>query len=173
MRARMQPVERVFANLPRMVRDLAAGLNKKIDLVTEGGDTELDRQLIELIRDPLTHLVRNCADHGIEPPDERVRLGKPAAGTVRVAAAHEAGQITIEISDDGRGLDKARIEEKALALGLVDAAQLKRDERRGDLPLHFRAGLFDRRTRHQCIRARRRHGCRAREHPGDRRLGAL
>jgi two-component system chemotaxis sensor kinase CheA len=126
MRARMQPVDRVFANLPRMVRDLAAGLNKKIDLVTEGGDTELDRQLIELIRDPLTHLVRNCADHGIEPPDERVRLGKPAAGVVRVAAAHEAGQITIEISDDGRGLNKARIEEKALALGLADAQQLKR-----------------------------------------------
>jgi two-component system chemotaxis sensor kinase CheA len=126
MRARMQPVDRVFANLPRMVRDLAAGLNKKIDLVTEGGDTELDRQLIELIRDPLTHLVRNCADHGIEPPEERVRLGKPAAGTVRVAAAHEAGQITIEISDDGRGLNKARIEEKALALGLADAQQLKR-----------------------------------------------
>jgi two-component system chemotaxis sensor kinase CheA len=125
MRARMQPVERVFANLPRMVRDLAAGLNKKIDLVTEGGDTELDRQLIELIRDPLTHLVRNCADHGVEPPDERVRLGKPAAGTVRVSAAHEAGQISIEISDDGRGLDKARIEQKALALGLVDALKLK------------------------------------------------
>lgn len=125
MRARMQPVERVFANLPRMVRDLAAGLNKKIDLVTEGGDTELDRQLIELIRDPLTHLVRNCADHGIEPPEERILLGKPAAGTVRVSASHEAGQISIEISDDGRGLNKARIQEKALALGLVDAQKLK------------------------------------------------
>ena len=86
MRARMQPVERVFANLPRIVRDLATELNKKIDLVTEGGDTELDRQLIELIRDPLTHLVRNCADHGIEPPEERLRQGKPATGTVRVSA---------------------------------------------------------------------------------------
>jgi two-component system chemotaxis sensor kinase CheA len=96
MRARMQPVERVFANLPRMIRDLANDLGKKINLVTEGADTELDRQLIDLIRDPLTHLVRNCADHGIESPEERVRLGKPATGVVRVAAAHEAGQITIE-----------------------------------------------------------------------------
>jgi two-component system chemotaxis sensor kinase CheA len=126
MRARMQPVERVFANLPRMIRDLARDLNKKIELVTEGADTELDRQLIELIRDPLTHLVRNCADHGIESPEERVRLGKPATGTVRVAAAHEAGQITIEISDDGRGLNIEKIKDKALALGLVDRARLER-----------------------------------------------
>lgn len=126
MRARMQPVERVFANLPRMIRDLATDLNKKINLVTDGGGAELDRQLIELIRDPLTHLVRNCADHGLEPPDERVRLGKPAAGTVRVAASHEAGQITIEISDDGRGLDKARIKDKALKLGLASEQQFER-----------------------------------------------
>ena len=83
MRARMQPVERVFANLPRMIRDLANDLHKKINLVTEGADTELDRQLIDLIRDPLTHLVRNCADHGIETPEERLRVGKPATGTVR------------------------------------------------------------------------------------------
>ncbi|MGO9428822.1 hybrid sensor histidine kinase/response regulator [Rhodoblastus sp.] len=126
MRARMQPVERAFANLPRMIRDLANDLHKKIDLVTEGADTELDRQLIELIRDPLTHLVRNCADHGIESPEERVRLGKPATGVVRVAAAHEAGHITIEISDDGRGLNIPKIKEKALALGLVDRARLER-----------------------------------------------
>ncbi len=126
MRARMQPVERVFANLPRMIRDLANDLHKKIDLVTEGADTELDRQLIELIRDPLTHLVRNCADHGIESPEERIRLGKPATGVVRVAAAHEAGQITIEISDDGRGLNIPKIKEKALALGIVDRARLER-----------------------------------------------
>ena len=126
MRARMQPVERVFANLPRMIRDLANELNKKINLVTEGADTELDRQLIDLIRDPLTHLVRNCADHGIESPEERLRAGKPATGTVRVVAAHEAGQITIEISDDGRGLNLDRIKEKALALGLTSKPQLER-----------------------------------------------
>jgi two-component system, chemotaxis family, sensor kinase CheA len=125
MRARMQPVERVFANLPRMIRDLANDLNKKINLVTEGADTELDRQLIDLIRDPLTHLVRNCADHGIESPEERLRVGKPATGTVRVAAAHEAGQITIEISDDGRGLNFVKIKEKALARGLTTPQQLE------------------------------------------------
>jgi two-component system chemotaxis sensor kinase CheA len=126
MRARMQPVERVFANLPRMIRDLSNDLHKKINLVTEGADTELDRQLIELIRDPLTHLVRNCADHGIELPEERIRLGKSPTGTVRVAASHEAGQITIEISDDGRGLDIQKIKDKALAIGLATTQQLER-----------------------------------------------
>ena len=126
MRARMQPVERVFSNLPRMIRDLANDLNKKINLVTEGADTELDRQLIDLIRDPLTHLVRNCADHGIETPEERLRVGKPAAGTVRVSAAHEAGQITIEIADDGRGLDITKIKSKAIQVGLATPQQLER-----------------------------------------------
>ncbi len=126
MRARMQPVERVFANLPRMIRDLSNDLHKKIDLVTEGADTELDRQLIDLIRDPLTHLVRNCADHGIETPEERLRAGKPATGTVRVTASHEAGQITIEIADDGRGLDIVKIKAKALQLGLATPQQLER-----------------------------------------------
>ena len=126
MRARMQPVEKVFANLPRMIRDLANDLHKKINLVTEGADTELDRQLIDLIRDPLTHLVRNCADHGIELPEERIRLGKPAHGTVKVAAAHEAGHISIEIIDDGRGLNIEKIKAKALSLGLATAAQLER-----------------------------------------------
>ncbi|MCW2316241.1 two-component system chemotaxis sensor kinase CheA [Rhodoblastus acidophilus] len=126
MRARMQPVERVFSNLPRMIRDLAHDLGKKINLVTEGADTELDRQLIDLIRDPLTHLVRNCADHGIEMPEDRVRVGKPAAGTVRVSAAHEAGQITIEIADDGRGLDITKIKGKAIQSGLATPQQLER-----------------------------------------------
>ncbi len=126
MRARMQPVEKVFANLPRLIRDLANDLHKKINLVTEGADTELDRQLIELIRDPLTHMVRNCADHGIETPEERARAGKPETGTIKVSAAHEAGQITIEIADDGRGLNLPRIREKALALGLTTAQDLER-----------------------------------------------
>jgi two-component system chemotaxis sensor kinase CheA len=126
MRARMQPVERVFSNLPRMIRDLANDLGKKINLITEGADTELDRQLIDLIRDPLTHLVRNCADHGIEKPEARIAAGKPAAGTIRVSAAHEAGQITIEIADDGRGLDISKIKGKAIQLGIVTPQQLER-----------------------------------------------
>ncbi|HEY0146791.1 MAG TPA: hybrid sensor histidine kinase/response regulator [Methylovirgula sp.] len=125
MRARMQSVGRVFAGLPRLIRELSVDLKKKFRLVTEGSDTELDRQLIELIRDPLTHLLRNCADHGIESPEDRVAQGKPEEGTIRVAAAHEAGYITIDISDDGRGLDMQKIREKAVAKGLVSAAELR------------------------------------------------
>ena len=131
MHARMQPIERLFANLPRLVRDLSTELGKRIDLVTAGADTELDRQLIELIRDPITHLIRNCADHGLETPQARLRAGKRETGTIRVAAAHEAGYITIEISDDGRGLDLTRIREKALSLGLsteADLARMSNDE---------------------------------------------
>ncbi len=126
MRARMQPIGRLFANLPRLVRELSADLNKKIDLVAEGSDTELDRQLIELIRDPLTHMIRNCADHGIETPQLRRAAGKPETGLIRVCASHEAGNITIEITDDGRGLDVDRIRAKALALGLASEAELSR-----------------------------------------------
>ena len=126
MRARMQPVGRLFANLPRLVRELASNTHKKIDLVTEGSDTELDRQIIELIRDPLTHLIRNCADHGLETPDQRIAAGKKETGTIRVAATHEAGYITIQICDDGRGLNIARIRQKALQTGLADEDGLAR-----------------------------------------------
>ena len=113
MRARMQPVERLYANLPRLIRELATECGKKIDLVTEGADTELDRQLIEILRDPLTHMIRNSADHGLETPAERAASGKPETGEIRVAASHEAGQITITISDDGRGLDIEKIKTEA------------------------------------------------------------
>ena len=126
MHARMQPIERLFSNLPRLVRDLSTELGKRIDLVTAGADTELDRQLIELIRDPITHLIRNCADHGLETPQERLRAGKRETGTIRIAAAHEAGYITIEISDDGRGLDVTRIRQKALSLSIATEADLTR-----------------------------------------------
>ncbi len=124
MRARMQPMSRVFGTLPRLVRELAAQLGKKIDLVAEGAETELDRQLIELVRDPLTHMIRNCADHGLESVEERVAAGKPETGCIRVSAAHEAGQIAIEVSDDGRGLDCARIRRKAVALGLASEEEV-------------------------------------------------
>jgi two-component system, chemotaxis family, sensor kinase CheA len=124
MRARMQPIGRLFANLPRLVRDLSRDLGKKIDLATIGSDTELDRQLIELIRDPLTHMIRNAADHGLETPEERRAAGKPETGVISIAASHEAGHITIVISDDGRGIDVERIRRKAEALGLADASEL-------------------------------------------------
>lgn len=123
MRARMQPVGRLFTSLPRLMRELSVELKKKLRLVTEGADTELDRQLIEFIRDPLTHLLRNCADHGIEPPETRLARGKPEEGTIKVTAAHEAGYITIDVSDDGRGLDLEAIRQKAVARGLVTSAE--------------------------------------------------
>jgi two-component system, chemotaxis family, sensor kinase CheA len=126
MRARMQPIGRLFSNLPRLVRELASDVGKKIELTTAGSDTELDRQLVELIRDPLTHMIRNCADHGIESPTERRAAGKPEAGMIQVSAAHEAGHINIVICDDGRGLDVERIRAKALTLGLAGEAELAR-----------------------------------------------
>ncbi|HEY5226581.1 MAG TPA: chemotaxis protein CheW, partial [Methylovirgula sp.] len=131
MRARMQPVGRLFTSLPRLVRELSVELKKKLRLITEGADTELDRQLIEFIRDPLTHLLRNCADHGIEAPEVRLLRGKPEEGTIKVTATHEAGYITIDVSDDGRGLDLEAIRKKAIASGLlssVEAVQMPDNE---------------------------------------------
>ena len=125
MRARMQPLDRIFSGLPRLTRDLARELGKEITLVVEGGDNELDRQLIDILRDPLTHLIRNCADHGLETTAARLAAGKPACGTIRVAASHVAGQVRIEVSDDGRGLDLGRIGATALRRGLVDDAGLQ------------------------------------------------
>jgi two-component system, chemotaxis family, sensor kinase CheA len=124
MRARMQPMTRLFASVPRLVRELSVELKKKINLVIEGADTELDRQLIEAIRDPLTHLIRNCADHGLETPGERLAAGKPEAGEITIAAFYESGQVHIEIGDDGRGLNADRIREKAVERGLGDAAAI-------------------------------------------------
>ncbi|MFL5113431.1 MAG: chemotaxis protein CheA, partial [Microvirga sp.] len=103
MKTRMQPIGTAWQKLPRVVRDLSAELAKKIELVMQGAETELDRQVLELIKDPLTHMVRNSADHGIESPLERRAAGKPEKGTIRLAAYHEGGTITIEIADDGRG----------------------------------------------------------------------
>jgi two-component system chemotaxis sensor kinase CheA len=124
MRARMQPVGRLFSSLPRLMRELSSDLHKKIDLITEGADTELDRQLIEVLRDPLTHLIRNCADHGVETPEERLAVGKPETGEIRVSASHEAGQINIDISDDGRGLNLEKIREKAISNRLATEEQV-------------------------------------------------
>ncbi len=131
MHARMQPIERLFGPLPRMIRDLAHDLGKKAELVVDGADTELDRQMIDLLRDPLTHIIRNSLDHGIESPKQRIAAGKPDSGTINISASHEAGHITIRVADDGRGLDVQRIREKALALKLVtedDLALMGNDE---------------------------------------------
>ena len=118
-RTRMARVEHLFTALPRMVRDISAELGKQVMLEIDGGDVELDREMIEMIRDPLTHIVRNAIDHGIELPEERVLAGKPLAGRLHVAARQVGNQILIEVIDDGRGIDGDRLLKKAVALGLV------------------------------------------------------
>jgi two-component system chemotaxis sensor kinase CheA len=124
MRTRMQPIGNAWQKLPRIVRDLSAELGKEIELEMHGADTELDRQVLERIRDPLTHMVRNAADHGLEPRAQRIAAGKPEKGTIRLSAYHEGGHIVIVLADDGRGLDTARIRDKALACGLATEAAL-------------------------------------------------
>ena len=124
MKTRMQPIGNAWQKLPRVVRDLCAELDKDIDLEMHGAETELDRQVLELVKDPLTHLVRNCADHGIESAAQRRAAGKAAAGTIRLTAFHQGGHIIIEIADDGRGLDFARIKAKAIEQGLATEAEL-------------------------------------------------
>ena len=126
MHARMQPIERLFGPLPRMIRDLAHDLGKKAELVLDGSDTELDRQMIDLLRDPLTHIIRNCLDHGLELPHDRLAAGKTDHGVINISASHEAGHISVRIADDGRGLDVARIREKALALNLASEEDIAR-----------------------------------------------
>jgi two-component system chemotaxis sensor kinase CheA len=124
MKTRMQPIGNAWAKLPRIVRDLSHELGKKIDLRMHGADTELDRQVLEMIKDPLTHMVRNSADHGVELPAERLAKGKPETGVITLDAFHEGGHIIIEISDDGQGLDTARIKKKALSSGFATEAEL-------------------------------------------------
>jgi len=119
MKTRMQPIGQAWKKLPRIIRDLANELDKKIDLVLEGEATELDRQVLEQIRDPLTHMVRNSADHGLEGPADRRAAGKAETGTIHLSAYHEGGSIVIRLRDDGRGLDTARIREKAIEKGLL------------------------------------------------------
>ncbi|BAI76131.1 two-component hybrid sensor and regulator, chemotaxis family, sensor kinase (plasmid) [Azospirillum sp. B510] len=124
MKTRMQPIGNAWAKLPRLVRDLAHELNKKIDLQMLGADTELDRQVLELIKDPLTHMVRNSADHGLEIPAERVKAGKTETGRITLNAYHEGGHIIIEIQDDGKGLAIDRIKQKAIQNGMASEIEL-------------------------------------------------
>ena len=124
MKTRMQPIGNVWNILPRQVRDLAHDLGKRVDLVMHGAETELDRQVLELIKDPLTHMIRNSADHGLEGPAERERVGKPATGTITLSARHEGGHVVIEIEDDGRGIDPRKVAEKAIAQGMATRTQI-------------------------------------------------
>jgi two-component system chemotaxis sensor kinase CheA len=119
MKTRMQPIGNAWSKFPRLIRELSHELNKKITLRMIGADTELDRQLLEALKDPLTHMIRNSADHGLEPPEERLAAGKPDTGTVTLSAFHEGGHIIIEMSDDGRGLNIEKIKQRALKNGLA------------------------------------------------------
>jgi len=123
LKTRMQPIEQVFSKFPRIVRDLAVTCGKEVTLGIDGADTELDRSLIETIRDPLTHLVRNAVDHGIELPEVRLARGKSAAGKLSLRAYHESGQVTVEIRDDGGGIPVDAVRNKAVSRGLVTAEQ--------------------------------------------------
>ncbi len=125
MKTRMQPIGNAWAKLPRIVRDLSVETGKKIDLQMIGAETELDRQVLELIKDPLTHMVRNSADHGLEGPADRDAANKPTTGVIILQAFHEGGHIVIEISDDGRGLNMERIRAKVLENGMATEAEIE------------------------------------------------
>jgi two-component system, chemotaxis family, sensor kinase CheA len=125
MKTRMQPIGNAWSKFPRIVRDLSHDLNKKIDLVMQGAETELDRQVLELIKDPLTHMIRNSADHGLEVPAERIAAGKEETGRIMLDAFHEGGHIIITIADDGRGLNTEKIKSKVIENGLANALELE------------------------------------------------
>ncbi|GGI08116.1 chemotaxis protein CheA [Egicoccus halophilus] len=141
MKTRMQPIGNVWNKLPRVVRDLSLSVGKQVDLVMEGQDTELDKTIIEAIKDPLTHLVRNAVDHGIETSEQRVAAGKSATGHLVLRAYHEGGQVNIEIADDGAGIDATKLKAKALEKGLISAQQAGAMSEREALQLIFGAGF--------------------------------
>jgi two-component system chemotaxis sensor kinase CheA len=141
MKTRMQPIGNAWAKLPRLVRDLANELGKKIELDMRGAETELDRQVLELIKDPLTHMVRNSGDHGLENPAERRAAGKPDTGRILLNAYHQGGHIIIEIGDDGRGLPVEKIRAKALSQGLATEAELAQMNEHDVLRFIFRPGF--------------------------------
>ncbi|NQW10408.1 MAG: chemotaxis protein CheW [Alphaproteobacteria bacterium] len=141
MKTRMQPIGNAWSKLPRIIRDLSQDLDKKIDLIMHGADTELDRQVLELIKDPLTHMVRNSADHGIENPAERLEAGKPETGRITLDAYHEGGHIIIQIGDDGKGLDPEKLKAKAVSSGLVSEAEAEALSEQQIQQFIFRAGF--------------------------------
>ena len=141
MKTRMQPIGVVWNTLSRVVRDISVGLGKQIQLRMDGAETELDRTIIEAIKDPLMHLVRNSCDHGIESPEVRMRAGKPPQGILTLRAYHEGGQVNIEVGDDGAGIDVARVKQKAIEKGLLRPEQAERLGEREVLSLIFEPGF--------------------------------
>jgi two-component system chemotaxis sensor kinase CheA len=141
MNARLQPIENIWSKFPRVVRDLSVLFRKQVRLETDGSNTELDRTIIEAIRAPFMHLVRNCVDHGIETPEKRAAAGKPSEGLLFLRAFHEGGQVNIEISDDGAGIDPRLLKQKAIELGLVTPEQARQMDEQTALNLVFMPGF--------------------------------
>jgi two-component system chemotaxis sensor kinase CheA len=141
MKTRMQPIKKVFGRFPRVVRDLARSLNKEVNLELQGEETDLDKNLVEALADPLVHLVRNAVDHGIESPGDREAAGKPRAGTVILAAEQEGDHILLSIEDDGKGMDPNKLREKAVEKGLMDTEAAARLDDKEAYNLIFAAGF--------------------------------
>ncbi|HHY47661.1 MAG TPA: chemotaxis protein CheA [Firmicutes bacterium] len=141
MKARMVPLDSIFKKFPRMVRDLAMKSGKRVEFIIQGEETELDRSVIQEIGDPLIHLLRNAVDHGIEPPEERERLGKPPSGTIKLLACHREGRIVITVADDGRGIDPEEVKEAALRRGIIAADMAEHLSSRDAVELIFASGL--------------------------------
>jgi two-component system, chemotaxis family, sensor kinase CheA len=141
MKIRMVPVEQLFRRFPRIVRDAAQLCHKQVELVISGHDTDLDKSLLDSIAEPLTHIVRNAVSHGIETPMQRVQAGKPASGTLRLDAYHQANQLIVEISDDGCGIEAEKIKAKGMKLGLITPEQAATMTKSEILDLIFRPGF--------------------------------
>ncbi|GGN79117.1 ATPase [Actinoplanes lobatus] len=141
MKTRMQPIEHIWSKLPRVIRDLSNSMGKQVALVMEGKETELDRSLLEAVKDPLTHLVRNAVDHGIEDPERRIAAGKGPEGTLTLRAYHEGGHVAVEVADDGAGLDVDRIAEKAVQKGLLRPEQIPNMDKRDIMAMVFQPGF--------------------------------
>lgn len=141
MQTRMQPIGNVFNKFPRVLRDLSAQLGKQVSLEMEGNEVEVDKTIVEAIADPLTHLIRNSVDHGVEGPEVRSAAGKPIEGLVRLRAFHQAGKVVIEIIDDGAGMDPAKLRSKAVEKGVITSDQASRMNQRDSLALIFAPGF--------------------------------
>ena len=171
MKARMQPVSNIFSKMPRIVRDLSQSLGRRVRLQVEGQDTELDKSLLEAIKDPLTHAVRNSLDHGIEPPEVRQAAGKDPEGTLKLRASHEGSHVIIEVSDDGAGIAVEKVRQKAIERGVITAGPRRPAGRARAAATDLSARLLHRRRGHQRQRPRRGHGRGAHQCGEDRRQG--
>ncbi len=141
MKVRMMPVSSVFSRFPRLVRDLSRKSNKDVDLLLEGEETELDKSIVEVIGDPLTHLIRNSVDHGIESAEDRIAAGKPAKGTVTLRAYHKGNSVAIEIEDDGKGIDPEKMREVAIKKGIITPEEAKAMDDKDAIDLIFAPGF--------------------------------